>query len=63
MEIVKIIGIGLIALIIIVILRQYKPDFVVYVSIIAGIIIVFMILDKLAGIINLLTSLARKSQY
>ena len=35
MEIVKIIGIGLTALIIIIILRQYKPEFAVYVSIIA----------------------------
>lgn len=61
MEIIKIIGVGLIALIIIVILRQYKPDFVIYVSLIAGTIIIFMMLDKLSGIINLLTSLARES--
>ena len=35
MEIVKIIGIGLTALIVIIILKQYKPEFAVYVSIIA----------------------------
>jgi hypothetical protein len=35
MEIVKIIGIALAALIVIVILRQYKPEFAVYVSIFA----------------------------
>ena len=35
MEIVKIIGIGLTALIIIIILKQYKPEFAVYVSILA----------------------------
>ena len=32
MEIIKIIGIGLIALIIIILLKQYKPEFAVYVS-------------------------------
>lgn len=61
MEIVKVIGVGLIATIIIVILRQYKPDFVIYVSIIAGAIILFMLLDKLSGIIELLTSLSQKA--
>ena len=33
MDIVKIIGIGLTALIVIIILKQYKPEFAVYVSI------------------------------
>lgn len=61
MDIIKIIGVGLIAVIIIVILRQYKPDFVIYVSIIAGAIILFMMLDKLSGIISLLSSLSQKA--
>ena len=61
MEIIKIIGIGLIAVIVIVILRQYKPDFVIYVSLIAGIIIIFMLLDKLSGIVSLLTNLSQKA--
>lgn len=60
MDIIKIIGVGLIALIIIMILKQYKPEFVVYVSLLAGAIILFMIMDKLSGIINLLTSLSNK---
>ena len=39
MDIIKIIGIGLISLIIIIIVKQYRPEFVIYVSIIAGAII------------------------
>ena len=35
MGIVKIIGIGITALIIIIILKQYKPEFAVYIAIIA----------------------------
>lgn len=61
MDIVKIIGIGLIALLIIVILKQYKPEFAVYVSLIAGVLIFFMVLDKLSGIISILTTLANKT--
>lgn len=39
MEIVKIIGIALTALVVIIILRQYKPEFAVYVSILARYIV------------------------
>lgn len=60
MDIIKIIGIGLIALIIIMILRQYKPEFVIYISLIAGAIILLLVMNRLSGIINLLTNLSSK---
>ena len=60
-SVIKIIGIGLIALMAIIILKQYKPEFVLYISIIAGIIIIFLIIDKLQGIIDLLKSISSKS--
>lgn len=61
MEVVKIIGIGLIALIIIIIVKQYRPEFTIYVSLIAGALILMLVLDKITGIINLLTSLSNKT--
>lgn len=61
MDIVKIIGVGLIALIISVIIKQYRPEFAMYVSIIAGTIILFLIIDKISGIITLLTNLSKKT--
>ncbi len=61
MDIIKIIGVGTVALIIIVILKQYKPEFAMYTSIIAGAIIIFFSLDKISAIINLLTSLSKKT--
>ncbi len=61
MEIVKIIGVGIIALIIIIILKQYKPEFTIYVSIIAGVIILMMVMDQFNAVINLLTSLTNKT--
>ena len=61
MDIIKIIGIGLIALIIIVIIKQYRPEFAVFISIVAGILIITISLDKLVGIINILTTLSNKT--
>ena len=61
MDIIIIIGVGLIALIIIIILKQYRPEFVIYVSIIAGVIILILIMDKVSAIIDLLTSLSNKT--
>lgn len=61
MEVIKIIGIGLISLIIIIIVRQYKPEFTLYVSLLAGALILVFIMDKISGIIDLLTSLSNKT--
>ena len=61
MDIVKIIGVGITALIIIIVLKQYKPEFTVYVSIIAGAIILFMVISKLSAIVALLTNLSNKT--
>lgn len=60
-EIVKIIGVGLTSLVIIIILKQYRPEYAVYVSMIAGIFILFFALDKITGIINLLQSISDKT--
>ena len=61
MEIVKIIGIALVAVIIIIILKQYRPEFAVYASIIAGVIILILVMDKLYSIVNLVSALSSKS--
>ena len=45
--VIKIIGIGLIAVVVTIILKQYKPEFALYISIITGVIILFMVVDKL----------------
>ena len=60
MDVIKIIGIGLIALIISILLKQYKPEYTIYISIIAGALILLLVMDKLSGIIDLLTNLSSK---
>lgn len=61
MDIIKIVGIGLISLVIIIIVKQYKPEFAVYVSLAAGILILMMVFEKLSGIIDLLSNLASRT--
>ena len=60
MDIIKIIGIGLVAVIIVIILKQYKPEFTVYISICAGAIILGLVMTRISGIIQLLTELSNK---
>lgn len=61
MEIIKIIGIGLVSLIIIILLKQYKPEFAMYISLLAGILIITLIIDKLTGIVSLIQSISDKA--
>lgn len=60
MEIIKIIGIALIALIIIIMLKQYRPEYAVFISILTGVLILFLVMDRLSGIINLIQSIENK---
>lgn len=61
MDIIKIIGIAFLAVIIIIILKQYKPEFAMYVSILAGAIILFMSVGKIQGIIQILQNISSKT--
>lgn len=61
MDIIKILGIGLISLVIILIVKQYKPEFTVYISLAASILILTLIFDKLYDVINLLNNLAGRT--
>ena len=60
-EIIKIVGIGLIAVVLIIIVKQYRPEFALYISLIAGVVILYMALDNLTSCINLLKQICEKS--
>ena len=60
MDVFKIIGVGFISTIIAVILKEYRKEYVIYVSIIAGIIIISMSMNFLSEIISTLTNLSEK---
>ena len=61
MEIIKIVGIALIALIIIILLKQYKPEFAIYVGLLTGVLILGLVLAQLTGIINLIQTIVNQS--
>lgn len=61
MDIIKIIGIAFIAVIVIVILKQYRPEFAIYASIIAGVLILSLASGTLSGIINMIKSISSKT--
>ena len=60
MDVFKIIGVGFVATIIAVILKEYRKEYVIYVSIIAGVIIISMSMNFLSEIISTLTNLSEK---
>ena len=60
-EVIKIIGIALIALIIIIIIKQYRPEFAIYISLVAGIIILALVIGNLTNVINLLKDISTRS--
>ena len=61
MDIIKIIGIGFIAVIIIIILKQYKPEFAIYVSLAAGILILGMTFDTISQIVGVINDYTNKA--
>ena len=61
MDIIKIVGIAFVTLIIVIILKQYKPEFAMYASILGGALILLMSIGKLDGIISLLQNISSKT--
>lgn len=54
MEIFKIVGLGLVATIIAILLNQYKPEYKIFVSTAAGIIIILLVLTKLVTVFEII---------
>lgn len=58
MEIFQIVGLGVVATSIIVILKDFRPEFVIFVSIITGIIIFSLVLNKLIYVVDVMRELS-----
>ena len=44
----------------IIMLKQYRPEYAIFISILTGILILFLVMDRLTGIINLIESIQDK---
>ncbi len=60
MEIIQIVGIGIIATILSVVLKQQKPEFALQVSIVTGLLIFIFVISKLNYVIEVLNNLAKR---
>lgn len=60
MEIFQIVGLGLIATILIVIIKDSRPEFTILISIVTGIIIFSMILSKLIYVVDTISTLSSR---
>jgi stage III sporulation protein AD len=60
LEILQIVGLGIVAAIIIVVLRIQKPEIAVQASIITGVVIFLLLASKLSAVVEMLESYAGK---
>lgn len=63
MDIIKIIGIGFIALIMTIILKEYKKEYAIYVVIICGVIILMYSLETISSIVNFLKEISKNKSF
>ena len=61
MDIFRILGIGIVTSILVVVIRQIKPELSIFVGISGGLIIVFMIVSTLLDVVNVFSTIATKS--
>ncbi len=58
MEIVQVVGLGLIAALLVLILKEYRPEMAMQVSLIAGVIIMLLVVNRIVDAVNVITETA-----
>jgi len=59
MNIIAVVGAGLVAALLSIILKQYKPEFGVYISLVAGIIILLAVIKSLTPVLSMMSELTK----
>ena len=62
MIIIQVVGMAILSAILIIVIRQQKPELAFLLSIITGVVILILIIDQVAVVIELLNQLARRAQ-
>jgi len=60
-EIIKVLGIGLVAVFLLLVLRQYRGEFALLGTLVAGILIFLLVVDKIQAVLSLLEDLADRA--
>lgn len=61
MEVLRIVGIGILATVMIIILKDNKPEFAILISIATSIAIFYIIMDKMVNIVDIITDIAKRA--
>lgn len=61
MEIIQIVGISLVTTILVVLIRQEKPEIAIQLGIVLGVIIFLRMIDKVIAVVNILLDLSKKA--
>ncbi|HHW02656.1 MAG TPA: stage III sporulation protein AD [Thermoanaerobacterales bacterium] len=61
MEIVQIVGMGIVATILVVLLKEDKPEIALQISIVIGAIIFLLMIEKIISVVDVLKSLSQKA--
>jgi stage III sporulation protein AD len=61
LDILQIVGLGIVAAVIIIVLRTQKPEIAIQVSIVTGVVIFMLLASKLAAVVQMLESYANKA--
>jgi stage III sporulation protein AD len=61
MEIIQIVGLGIIATVFIVLLKSLRPEIAMLISIITGVVIFIVVAGKLSNIVEILNNIADKA--
>jgi len=62
LEILQIVGLGIVSAVIIIVLRAQKPEIAVQISIITGIVIFMLVASKLSSVLDMLQSFSDKAR-
>lgn len=63
MEAIKFVGVGLVTLIIVIVLKEYRKEFAIYAALIGGAIILFMSFDVIQEIIVFIEKFSKQTSY
>lgn len=61
MEIFKVVGFAIIAVVLVIVVKQQKPEIALIMSIASGVLILIFVITKMSDIVNLLDDLVSKS--
>jgi stage III sporulation protein AD len=62
MAIIQIVGVAVLAVVLIIVIKQEKPEIAFLLSLLTGLAILILIIDKVGIVVNLLTQLAHRAE-